>query len=52
MKLGKLVTCDEVNAPIKSHITLTTWKHEVTRQTKNEIFLSPEDVWSPNFAGC
>ena len=39
MKHGKLVIYGEVNAPMKSHIPLTTWSHEVTWQTENKIFL-------------
>ena len=52
MKLGKLMTYGEVNAPVKSHVLLTSWLHKVTWQTKNVIFLPPEDLWRPNFAGC
>ena len=44
MKLGKLVTYCDVNAPMKPHITLTTWSHEVAWKTQNEVFLPPEDV--------
>ena len=51
MKLGKLVTYGEVNAPMKSHIPLTTWSHEVMWQTKNEIFLPSENVWPPTLQG-
>ena len=29
-KLSKLMTYGKVNAPIKSHVLLTTWLHEVT----------------------
>ena len=28
MKLGKLVTYDEVKALMKSHVSLITWSHE------------------------
>ena len=38
MKLGKFVTYGEMDAPMNSHVPLTTWLREVTRQTKNEIF--------------
>ena len=37
MKLGKLSTYADLNAPVKSHVSLTTWSHEVMWQTKNEI---------------
>ena len=29
----------------QSHVLLTTWLRKVTWQTKNEIFLPPEDLW-------
>ena len=51
MKLGKPMTYGELNAPIKSHVLLTTWLHKFTWQTKNRIFLPLENLWPPNFAG-
>ena len=50
MKIGKLVTYGEVNAPIKLHVPLTIWSHVVTWQTKKEIFVPLEDRWPQNFA--
>ena len=44
MKLGKLVTYDEVRRPMTSRVPQTTWSHEVTQQPKNQIFLPSEDV--------
>ena len=52
MRLGKLVTYGEMNAPIKSHVPLATWSLEITQQTKTEIFLPSENVWAPKFARC
>ena len=51
-KFSELMTYDEVNAPTKSHVLLTISLHKVTWQTKNDIFLTPEDLWPPNLAGC
>ena len=53
MKLGKLATYGKASAPMKSHVPLTTWWHEVTWQTKSEryghkIFL--ENKFSEKFA--
>ena len=52
MRLGKLVTYGEMNAPIKSHVPLATWSLEITQQTKTELFLPSENVWAPKFARC
>ena len=52
IKVGKLVTYGDVKACKKSIGTQTTWSHELTWQTKNEIIISLEDVWLPNVAGC
>ena len=45
MKLDKLVAYGEVNVPMKSHVRLTTCSHEVTWQTKNEIFWVAKHLW-------
>ena len=34
-KIGKLVAYAEVKEPKKSDISLTSWSHKVTWQTKN-----------------
>ena len=47
MNLGKLMTYG-----INSHVPLTTWLHKVLWQTKNKIFIPPEELCLPSFAGC